>query len=307
MANYTYASLKDEYKELWGGMIISPSRVAGIKSTANKIIKNKEAYLSLQRQTNVPWYFIGLLHLRESNCDFNTHLHNGDPLSARTVHVPAGRPLTGTAPFSFEYSAIDAIKQKSYDKITDWSIERMAYCFEKYNGFGYRGKRINSPYLWASSNQYTRGKYIRDGVFSAATIDTQLGVMLVLKVILDQTNSEILKQIETPTISPTTKGPRPTNQEMSNTSRKFKITDWLRWLLGIGGGGAATVETLNSTNITATRTYVETIKSFTNDYGLVLVVIICLAAFVAIMLLRKYMKDDVQEGRATPSGQREEK
>src|SRR5262245_54230899 len=102
MANYTFNSLKAEYAHMWAHMEIKENRVAVANSQADKIIAYKDRYKLLEAQTNVPWYFIGLLHLRESDCDFNTHLHNGDPLTARTVHVPAGRPLQGKAPFTFE-------------------------------------------------------------------------------------------------------------------------------------------------------------------------------------------------------------
>jgi len=38
---------------------------------------------------------------------FKLHLHNGDPLTARTVNVPKGRPKTGQPPFAWGISAKD--------------------------------------------------------------------------------------------------------------------------------------------------------------------------------------------------------
>jgi microcystin-dependent protein len=53
---------------------------------------------------------IGIIHAMECSKfpECSQHLHNGDPLYRRTRLVPAGRPAKGTAPFSFEESAIDA-------------------------------------------------------------------------------------------------------------------------------------------------------------------------------------------------------
>jgi len=307
MANYSFELLKSEYAELWHNMEIKPERLTIITQTADRIIANKDKYESLQTQTGVPWYFIGLLHLRESNLNFNTHLHNGDPLSARTVHVPAGKPLGGTAPFSFEYSAIDALKQKGYDKVTDWGIERIAYAQEKFNGFGYRGKGVNSPYLWAGTNNYTKGKYIRDHVFNANVVDTQLGVMPVLKIILEKTGgSTVVVPTEDKTISPVAEVTTPTNKEMRQVSRKFSIVEWFKWVFGLGGATTGAVKTLDASNIVATKTYVDAIKSFSSDYGVFIVIFICFAAFVASMIIMRYSKDDIKEGRYTPSKEKEQ-
>jgi len=171
MPNYTFSALKGNYSELWGDMEIDAHKQSLIDARADVIIAHKAQYEDLQNKTCVPWYVIGLIHYRESNNNFNTHLHNGDPLSARTVHEPIGYPRTGSPPFTFEYSAIDAIKKQGYDKVKDWSIERIAYTFESMNGFGYRLHHVNSPYLWAASNQYSKGKYIKDGVYDSATVD----------------------------------------------------------------------------------------------------------------------------------------
>lgn len=297
--------LKNEYAELWHNMEIKQDKLGAIQEAANKIVSNKDKYLPLQEKTGVPWYFIGLVHLRESNCNFNTHLHNGDPLTARTVHVPRGYPKKGTLPFTFEYSAEDALRLMKYDQIKDWNVERIAYCFEKYNGFGYRSKRVNSPYLWAGTNNYTRGKYIRDGVFSANVVDSQLGVMPILKVILDGEKIEVIPKNE-PTISPTATVSRPTNSELRKTSKKFSLLEWWQWLTGLGAGSVATARTLDATNITATKTYVDTIKSFFGDYGVAITLFILVMAFISISYLMKRQKNDIVEGRYTPSGEIEQ-
>jgi hypothetical protein len=120
---------------------------------------------------------IAALHMRESDADFSTHLHNGDPLTGRTYHVPAGRPPTGSPPFTWEESAIDALTMHGLNAVRDWPIERVAYECEKYNGWGYRHHGVPSAYLWSFSNIYGGGKYVADGVWLASAQDQQCGVM----------------------------------------------------------------------------------------------------------------------------------
>jgi lysozyme family protein len=301
--NYTFDARKDIYTELWAGMDIRPERLALVSRQADKIISFKDRYKPIVDATGVPYYIIGLIHLRESNFNFNTHLHNGDPLTGRTYHVPAGRPLTGSPPFSFEESAIDALKQKGYDKIKDWSVERIAYILEKYNGFGYVARGVNSPYLWASTNQYVRGKYIRDGVYSSSTVDSQLGTMAILKVIFDKTQdmpkvSQTQIAVESPKAEPI---PIPT-KELVQVSRKAWWTKILQYF-GIGTGTTtAGFKVADSLNLQATKGFMDGVKAIATEYGPELTVAACAGIVAVTLLLIKYQKEDIAEGRATPSG-----
>jgi lysozyme family protein len=130
----------------------------------------------------VPWYFIACVHYLECSFSFKKHLHNGDPLTGYTVHVPAHRPKVGHAPpFTFEESAVDAIKLMKYDQVTNWSLPFILLKLEGYNGFGYNRKGIRTPYLWSYSNHYTKGKYVKDGVYDANAVSSQLGAAVILK------------------------------------------------------------------------------------------------------------------------------
>ena len=52
---------------------------------------------------------------------------------------------------------------------------------ELYNGEGYENyHHMASPYLWAGTDQYVSGKYVADGKFDAAKVDTQLGCAVLL-------------------------------------------------------------------------------------------------------------------------------
>ncbi len=301
--NYTFEQRKPVYTSLWAQMDIKPNRLDLITRQADKIISFKERYQPIVDATGVPYYIIGLIHLRESNFNFNTHLHNGDPLTGRTYRVPAGRPLKGSPPFTFEESAIDALRQKGYDKITDWSIERIAYILEKYNGFGYVSRGINSPYLWAGTDNYTRGKYVRDHVFSASTVDTQLGTMGILKVIFDKTeDAPKITQTQIAIEAPKAEPPKVTTKELVKVSRKAWWTRWAQWL-GLGGGSATIAgKAMSMADLATAKTTLDGVKSIWVEYGAEIAIIVCTAIVCFTMLMLKYQAEDVQEGRATPSG-----
>jgi lysozyme family protein len=178
-----FEEVKDEYSRLWAEMAIRRERLPAIKSIVERIVRHKDKYVAVQDLTRVPWYAVAIIHILESGGDFSRHLHNGDPLTARTVHVPAGRPTSGNPPFTWVESATDAVEYKGLTQVRDWSIERLAYVLEDYNGWGYRlyHPHVKSPYLWSFSNHYTKGKYVGDGQFSEEAVSQQCGGMVLLK------------------------------------------------------------------------------------------------------------------------------
>lgn len=178
-----FDAVSREYATLWDTMQIVRDESV-MTRTVEKIIACRSAYEEVEKLTGVPWYFVGICDMREGGGGARRHLHNGDSLARPTVQVPANRP-PGKGPFTFIQSAVDALQIKGLDKITAWPIERLAYEFERFNGFGYRSARINipSPYLWGGTNHQQPGKYIRDHVFSKTVMDTQHGCMPLLKLI----------------------------------------------------------------------------------------------------------------------------
>jgi lysozyme family protein len=145
----------------------------------------RKAYQAVEklRRPGCPAAVIYVLHLRESDCSFAHHLHEGSPLSGRTRWVPKGRPAKGNPPFTWQQSAEDALYViKSYHDPAKWrSIDSTLDWIERYNGTGYRRRGIPSPYLVAASTLQKRGKYVADGRFSASAWDCQLGCLIVLK------------------------------------------------------------------------------------------------------------------------------
>lgn len=181
MTKPTFAEMRPRYELSWRNMAVELSRKAIIDAEARDIHKDMDAYLAVESITGVPACIIAVIHNRESDRDFKTHLHNGDPLSARTYHVPAGRPETGSPPFSWIQSAVDALRYQGMDKVRDWTVERACYVLEDYNGWGYwLFHSVDSPYLWAATNIQDAGKYVEDGKWNRTAYDSQLGCMPVL-------------------------------------------------------------------------------------------------------------------------------
>jgi lysozyme family protein len=121
----------------------------------------------------VPWSMIAVIHERECSQDWTRSLAQGDPWDRMSVHVPAGRgPFT-----SWEDAAVDALNDCApyAGRNKDWSIGALLTKLEQYNGLGYAARGLPSPYVWAGTDQYRSGKYVRDGVFAPSVIDSQPG------------------------------------------------------------------------------------------------------------------------------------
>jgi lysozyme family protein len=143
----------------------------------------------IESGTDVPWYVMGIIHYLDGGGQFNTHLLNGDPLSARTVNIPAGRPSSGQPPFTWEESAIDGLQLMGLDRDKDAfsSIGAILYTLEKLNGFGYRkNHNVKSPYIWACTDVYTGGRYVSDAEFDASVWVKYCGAAALLKTMQEQ-------------------------------------------------------------------------------------------------------------------------
>lgn len=184
MANVSLTdALREEYQQLFDRCVIDAGRRAEIESVVGKIRGGESRYRDVATPLGIPWQLIGVIHSLEASLSFKTHLHNGDPLTARTVQVPKGRPKIGNPPFQWEESATDALQIAKLDVWDDWTVPGMLYKLEGYNGFGYRRlhPEVLSPYLWAGSNQYARGKYVADGTWSPTAVSKQCGGAVVLR------------------------------------------------------------------------------------------------------------------------------
>jgi lysozyme family protein len=183
-----------DYQALFDNMVILDSWKEQSISQAKKILAGNANYKLLCSKVNIsmPWWFPGIIHSMECDCNFMLHLHNGDSLRARTVNEPKGRPVADPmngkkAPYTWIESAIDAIQYDGFAPDQQWTLPLILQRFEKYNGFGYLEHGINSPYLWSGTNQYTKGKFSSDGHFDAEEVSEEVGCAVLFKYLTDHT------------------------------------------------------------------------------------------------------------------------
>lgn len=182
----SFEDLHGNYTQLWDSMQERPEWTNRITQATAGIESNKTIYKIVEDMTGVPWFAVGILHQMESTRNFQTHLHNGDPLTDYTVNVPAGRPFSGRPPFTWVESAVDAVRYRKLDRAPLVTVEALAYAFEGYNGFRSRTEHnINTPYLWSGSQHYIKGKFVRDNVWDSDAVSAQVGCMLILRRLIE--------------------------------------------------------------------------------------------------------------------------
>lgn len=153
---------------------------------AHSLCAAKDRYVAVSDRTNVPWFIIAVIHERESSQSWSANLAQGDPWNRVSVHVPKGQ-----GPFaSWEDAAVNALTRSPpfASRWTDWTSGGALTLLEEYNGLGYYKHAIPSPYVWSSTNQYHKGKYIADGHFDPEAIDHQLGCAAIISrmMLIDQ-------------------------------------------------------------------------------------------------------------------------
>lgn len=160
-----------------------PTRSSEFIAVAKSLLASKARYQLIEKATGVPWFIIAVIHEREAGGNFSRQLGQGDPLGSVSTHVPKGRgpffnhPDDPPGQDAFYRAALDALIDCApyAAKWTDWSPGGALTLLEQYNGLGYASKGRPSPYVWAGTDQYECGKYVKDGVYDANAVDKQLG------------------------------------------------------------------------------------------------------------------------------------
>lgn len=172
-------------QQRWDTAKFSPHALGLAEHVAIRLCdpKAKAIYKQLQTLTGVPWECIAVIHEREASQSWLCNIAQGDHWNVKSTHVPKGR-----GPFkSFVDAAVDALSKCApyAARWKDWSPGGMLTLLELYNGEGYENNHhMASPYLWAGSDQYKRGKYVSDGKFDPNAVDTQLGCALMLRAMI---------------------------------------------------------------------------------------------------------------------------
>ena len=174
-------NLKQQNQERWNKCKVLASRGPTFASVAQRLSapEAKKRYKAVEKITGVPWWFIAVVHEREASQRWDRNIAQGDPWNKKSVRVPAGR-----GPFnSWEEAAVDALTNCApyAARNKDWTPGGALAMLEQYNGLGYASKGLPSPYIWAGTDQYTKGKYVADHVFDPNAVDQQLGCAGLLK------------------------------------------------------------------------------------------------------------------------------
>lgn len=176
-----FTVLAPEYTALLARMQIT--RLAEVDAVVSKRLRppsllalvDQGRYAAGCTETEVPQTVAAASFEREASSNFNLSPAQGDPINRKSVHVPAGR---GPYP-DWKAAQVDAYHIDHLDAVgtANWSWERGCYEEELFNGFGYRARGVHSPYLWAGTNNYTRGKFTEDHGYDPNAVDEQLGVI----------------------------------------------------------------------------------------------------------------------------------
>ena len=149
--------------------------------------ENQERYEEVADSVDLPAELIAALHYRESSFDFDTYMHQGDPLGRPPRRWPTNIPTF----HEWEDSAEHALDSKGWVRddlgmtadTTDMAA--MATYAEYYNGLGYHNRDRVSPYVYAGTDQYEGGMYVRDFQFDPKAKDSRLGVVPVIRHLME--------------------------------------------------------------------------------------------------------------------------
>lgn len=160
---------------------LSKSQQADLDKFKKNYEAHKSEYESVAQQTDMPPELVAALHWREASGNFGTYLHQGDPLGKPATHVPSNIPVFQKDEWDKAAAHALNLKKKCKEEMgmnkDTKDKAKMAAFAERYNGMGYNNKGVTSPYVYSGMDNYTSGKYVADGVYSAGTVDQQLGVV----------------------------------------------------------------------------------------------------------------------------------
>ena len=199
---YSFSQLSPEYASLLERMVIT--RVTATNQAAERLIGFIDAgrYLAGCNATGVPQIWAAASFEREASSNFNLNAAQGWPLHERSQWVPQNGPFA-----TWTESQIAAYQIDGLDKVgkSNWTWGLMCFYGEKFNGFGPREHGIHTGYLWAGSNNYSAGKYVKDGPggWSPTTVDQQLGIIpMMYRIVQLRPDLDLLNPFPTNSLPP---------------------------------------------------------------------------------------------------------
>jgi lysozyme family protein len=183
----TPPSTPETYNDAFWSASLRPEWIKQLDASLSRIAEARPRLEKVAQAVNTPWHVIGVFWLLETGGSLTAHLHNGDPLTGPTVHVPAGRgwpPPPGAD--AWEFSAADAITLARLNNLDGLPIGEILGRLERANGTGYQKRGFFSPYLWAGTDLYEKGKYVADNRFDSEAVAKQPGAAALLRRLQDQ-------------------------------------------------------------------------------------------------------------------------
>lgn len=178
----TVPIINQDHQKFTQTMKLRPENFEELRRCIQQFRRNYKKYEEVSAQTGIPPELIYAIHYRESSCNFNTYLHQGDPLGKPAVHVPRNIPVF----HQWVPAAIHALKLKGSiaRKVglssTSKDVAAMSTYAETYNGLGYRRRGLPSPYVYAGTDKYVGGMYVSDGKFSSKAYDNRVGTAAIV-------------------------------------------------------------------------------------------------------------------------------
>jgi len=166
---------KAYYEELYNTVEFDEQVVANV---GTRLLRDRQRYETVQGETGVPWWFVGILHTMEASGSFRRQILNGQLWTEKTTLVPKG-----WGPWAdWESSALFGVRHHGFDQYTSWTVPAALRRFESWNGWGYRSRNVNSPYLWGLSNHARGvGKFVADGRYDPEAETAQAGAAVLLR------------------------------------------------------------------------------------------------------------------------------
>ncbi len=141
-----------------------------------KYNENIITYQQIATRTDIPAILIAAIHFRESGCDFNYTIKNGDEV----LDDPADFVDDAVSVLTADKTYNEFKRDIGLTKDSRNLLAMLQYA-EYWNGMGCKkhDKGIN-PYLYAGTNIYTSGKYVSDGEWDSTKVDRQPGILYLL-------------------------------------------------------------------------------------------------------------------------------
>jgi len=159
---------------------VLPEWKEDVAAAVATVLENRVEYEAIERSTGIAWPYVASIHYRESGCNFDKQILNGEPWTRKTKYVPKGHgPWESWRDAAIHVLRLHHVASDSASRLHD--VENMLAKLEAWNGWGYAKRDLNSPYLWSGS-QYGEGvgKFTSDGNYSETAKDKQVGAAVLV-------------------------------------------------------------------------------------------------------------------------------